>query len=418
MANGHHAGRLRAFGTLPGSPTGLESERQVRQVPCGGHRMAVEIEVERETIRQSVRELARARIAPRAAEIDRSGEFPWDVVKLFRDQDTFAVAFPPEYGGVSGSALTLSQVIEEVASVCATSALLLAVQALGGYPILLGGSEEQKQRYLPELASGRKIAAYALSEPDAGSDAGSMRTRARREGDDYVLDGTKMWITNGGVADWIVVFASTDPQAGTRGISAFLVDGDSPGLERREIHGKLGIRGSNTAELIFSSCRVPASRRLGREGEGFKIAMGVLDRSRPQIGSQALGIGAGALEYALSYARQRHQFGRAIAEFQGMQFMLADMGAQMEAARCLVHEACRAVDARDPRMTELAAMAKLVASDAAMKVTTDAVQVLGGYGYVNEFPVERMMRDAKITQIYEGTNQIQRLVIAKRLLSR
>ncbi|MDA8330097.1 MAG: acyl-CoA dehydrogenase family protein [Candidatus Dormibacteraeota bacterium] len=380
--------------------------------------MAVEIEVERETIRQSVRELARARIAPRAAEIDRSGEFPWDVVKLFRDQDTFAVAFPPEYGGVSGSALTLSQVIEEVASVCATSALLLAVQALGGYPILLGGSEEQKQRYLPELASGRKIAAYALSEPDAGSDAGSMRTRARREGDDYVLDGTKMWITNGGVADWIVVFASTDPQAGTRGISAFLVDGDSPGLERREIHGKLGIRGSNTAELIFSSCRVPASRRLGREGEGFKIAMGVLDRSRPQIGSQALGIGAGALEYALSYARQRHQFGRAIAEFQGMQFMLADMGAQMEAARCLVHEACRAVDARDPRMTELAAMAKLVASDAAMKVTTDAVQVLGGYGYVNEFPVERMMRDAKITQIYEGTNQIQRLVIAKRLLSR
>jgi len=288
---------------------------------------------------------------------------------------------------------------------------------LGGYPILLGGSEEQKQTYLPELASGRKIAAYALSEPDAGSDAGSMRTRARRDGDDYVLDGTKMWITNGGVADWIVVFASTDPDARTRGISAFLVDGDSPGLERREIHGKLGIRGSNTAELVFSSCRVPASRRLGSAGEGFKIAMGVLDRSRPQIAAQALGIGAGALEYALGYARQRHQFGRPIAEFQGLQFMLADMGAQMEAARCLVHEACRAVDAQDPRMTELAAMAKLVASDTAMKVTTDAVQVLGGYGYVNEFPVERMMRDAKITQIYEGTNQIQRLVIAKKMLA-
>jgi alkylation response protein AidB-like acyl-CoA dehydrogenase len=365
----------------------------------------------------SVRELARGRIAKRAAEIDRTSEYPWDVVELFREQDTFAVAFPSQYGGLSGSALTLSLVIEEVAKVCATSALLLAVQALGGYPILLGGSDQQKQTYLPELASGRKIAAYALSEPDAGSDAGAMRTRARREGDDYILDGTKMWITNGGVADLIVVFAVTDPEARTRGISAFLVDGESSGLERREIHGKLGIRGSNTAELIFSGCRVPADRILGAEGDGFKIAMSVLDRSRPQIASQALGIGAGALEYAIAYAKQRHQFGSAIAEFQGIQFMLADMAAQMESARCLTHEACRAIDAGDARMTELAAMAKLVSSDAAMKVTTDAVQVLGGYGYVNEFPVERMMRDAKITQIYEGTNQIQRLVIAKRLLA-
>ncbi len=379
--------------------------------------MAVELEVEREAIRSSVRELARDRIAPRAADIDRSGEYPWDIVQLFRDQDTYAVAFPPQYGGLSGSALTLSQVVEEVASVCATSALLLAVQALGGYPILLGGSEEQKRTHLPELASGRKIAAYALSEADAGSDAGAMRTRARRDGEDYILDGSKMWITNGSVADWIVVFASTDPGAGTRGITAFLVDGDSAGLERRPIHGKLGIRGSDTAELIFSSCRVPAERRLGQEGAGFKIAMGVLDRSRPQIGAQALGIGAGALRYALGYAKQRQQFGRPIAEFQGLQFMLADMGAQLEAARCLVHEACRAIDSGDQRATELAAMAKLIASDTAMKVTTDAVQVLGGYGYVNEFPVERMMRDAKITQIYEGTNQIQRLVIAKRLLA-
>ncbi|MHB1526325.1 MAG: acyl-CoA dehydrogenase family protein [Candidatus Dormibacteria bacterium] len=379
--------------------------------------MAVEAKEERQAVQASVRELARGRIAPRAAEIDRSGEYPWDVVQLFREQDVFAIAFPPAYGGLSGSALTLSLVIEEIATVCATSALLLAVQALGGYPILIGGSEQQKRTYLPELAAGRQIAAYALSEPDAGSDAGAMRTRARRDGEDYLLDGTKMWITNGGVADLIVVFASTDPGAGTRGISAFLVDGDSPGLERREIHGKLGIRGSNTAELIFTNCRVPADRILGAEGAGFKIAMAVLDRSRPQIGSQALGIGAGALEYALAYAKQRHQFGRAIAEFQGIQFMLADMAAQMEAARCLTHEACRAIDAGDPRTTELAAMAKLVASDAAMRVTTDAVQILGGYGYVNEFPVERMMRDAKITQIYEGTNQIQRLVIAKRLLS-
>jgi alkylation response protein AidB-like acyl-CoA dehydrogenase len=379
--------------------------------------MAVEVQEDRQAIQASVRELARGRIAKRAAEIDRTAEFPWDVVELFREQDTFAVAFPPLYGGLSGSALTLSLVIEEVAKVCATSALLLAVQALGGYPILLGGSDQQKQTYLPELASGRKIAAYALSEPDAGSDAGAMRTRARRDGDGYILDGTKMWITNGGVANLIVVFAVTDPEARTGGISAFLVDGESTGLDRREIHGKLGIRGSNTAELIFSGCRVPADRILGAEGDGFKIAMGVLDRSRPQIASQALGIGAGALEYAVGYAKQRHQFGSAIAEFQGIQFMLADMAAQMEAARCLTHEACRAIDEGDARMTELAAMAKLVSSDAAMKVTTDAVQVLGGYGYVNEFPVERMMRDAKITQIYEGTNQIQRLVIAKRLLA-
>jgi alkylation response protein AidB-like acyl-CoA dehydrogenase len=379
--------------------------------------MAVEVHEDRQAMQASVRELARGRIAKRAAEIDRTSEYPWDVVELFREQDTFAVAFPSQYGGLSGSALTLSLVIEEVAKVCATSALLLAVQALGGYPILLGGSDQQKQTYLPELASGRKIAAYALSEPDAGSDAGAMRTRARRDGDDYILDGTKMWITNGGVADLIVVFAVTDPEARTRGISAFLVDGESSGLERREIHGKLGIRGSNTAELIFSGCRVPADRILGAEGDGFKIAMSVLDRSRPQIASQALGIGAGALEYAIAYAKQRHQFGSAIAEFQGIQFMLADMAAQMESARCLTHEACRAIDAGDARMTELAAMAKLVSSDAAMKVTTDAVQVLGGYGYVNEFPVERMMRDAKITQIYEGTNQIQRLVIAKRLLA-
>ncbi len=378
--------------------------------------MAVEVDVDRQAIQASVRELARGRIAARAAEIDRTGEYPWDIVQLFRDQDVFAIAFPPEYGGLSGSALTLSLVVEEVAKVCATSALLLAVQALGGYPILIGGSEQQKRTYLPELAAGRKIAAYALSEPDAGSDAGAMRTRARRDGDGYLLEGTKMWITNGGVADLIVVFASTDPEARTRGVSAFLVDGDSPGLERREIHGKLGIRGSNTAELVFDNCRVPAERRLGAEGDGFKIAMAVLDRSRPQIGSQALGIGAGALEYALAYAKQRHQFGHAIAEFQGIQFMLADMGSQLEAARCLTHEACRAIDSGDPRTTELAAMAKLMASDAAMRVTTDAVQILGGYGYVNEFPVERMMRDAKITQIYEGTNQIQRLVIAKRLL--
>ncbi len=372
---------------------------------------------DRESIRLAVRELAQARIAPRAGEIDRTGEFPRDVVDLLREHDVFAVAFPPQYQGASGSALTLAMVVEEVAKVCATSSLLLAVQALGGYPLLLGGSEEQRREFLPELASGRKLAAYALSEPDAGSDPASLRTRAVRDGDDYLLTGTKMWITNGGVADLIVVFARTGDEMNSRNISAFLVDGDSAGLARNTIHGKLGIRGSNTAELVFESCRVPAERRLGAEGDGFRIAMGVLDRSRPQIAAQALGIAAGALDVATRYAQERKQFGRTIAEFQGLQFMLADMAAQVEAARCLTHEACRAVDAGDERMTMLAAMAKLTASDTAMRVTTDAVQVLGGYGYINEFPAERMMRDAKITQIYEGTNQIQRLVIARHLLA-
>ncbi|MDA8393696.1 MAG: acyl-CoA dehydrogenase family protein [Candidatus Dormibacteraeota bacterium] len=378
--------------------------------------MAVQAEVEGLALREAVRQLARERIEPRAAEIDRTAEYPWDVVDLFRSHDVFAVAFPPEYGGVSGSALTLAMVIEEVAKVCATSSLLLAVQALGGYPILLGGSEAQRREFLPRLASGELISAYALSEPDAGSDPAAMRTRARRDGDAYVLDGSKMWITNGSVADLIVVFAVTDPERGSRGISAFLVDGESEGLERRPIHGKLGIRGSDTAELSFRSCRVPAARLLGQEGDGFRIAMGVLDRSRPQIGAQALGIGAGALERAVAYAKERRQFGRPIAEFQGLQFMLADMAVQLEASRQLVHAACRAIDEKQEGVTRLAAMAKLMASDTAMRVTTDAVQVLGGYGYVNEFPLERMMRDAKITQIYEGTNQIQRVVIAKQLL--
>ncbi|HEY6537428.1 MAG TPA: acyl-CoA dehydrogenase family protein [Candidatus Dormibacteraeota bacterium] len=379
--------------------------------------MATDVREDLQAIGAQVRELALAKIAPRAAEIDRSAEFPWDVVELFRQHDIFAIAFEPEYGGLSGSALTLALAVEEIARVCATSALLLAVQGLGGYPILLGGSEAQKREFLPQLASGQRIAAYALSEPDAGSDPASMTTRAKREGEEYVLDGVKTWITNGTVADLVVVFAVTDPDQGARGISAFLVDGTSDGLERHPIHGKLGIRGSDTGELVFSRCRVPLSRRLGEEGDGFKIAMGVLDRSRPQIAAQALGIAAGALDQAVAYAKQRHQFGRPIAEFQGLQFMLAEMATQVEAARCLTHEACRAVDAQEPKMTQLAAMAKLAASDSAMRVTTDAVQVLGGYGYINEFPVERMMRDAKITQIYEGTNQIQRLVIAKRLLS-
>jgi len=367
-------------------------------------------------IRQTVRDLARDKISPRAAEIDRSGEFPWDVIELFRRHDLFALPFPPEYGGLSGSALTLNVAIEEVAKVCATSALSLAVQALGGYPIMLAGSDQQKQRFLPDLASGSKLVAYGLTEPGAGSDPAGMQTRAVRQGDDYVLTGSKIWITNGGVADLIVVFAKTDPGAGARGISAFVVDKGSRGFSATEIHGKLGIRGSSTAELHFDEVVVPAANRLGEEGEGFKIALRVLDRSRPGVAAQALGIAQGALDYAVGYARERQQFGKAIAEFQGIQFMLADMEAATAAARAMVYQASQLIDAHSPEITHVAAIAKLLASDAAMKVTTDAVQILGGYGYVNEYPVERMMRDAKITQIYEGTNQIQRVVIARHLL--
>jgi len=377
----------------------------------------VRLDEEQQLIRQSVRELAQDRIAPRAREIDATGEFPWDVVELFRSHDLFALPFPPEHGGLSGSALTLNLAIEEIAKACASSALILAVQALGAYPILLGGSDEQKQRLLPDLASGRRLAAYALTEPGAGSDPSAMQTRAIRQADDYIITGSKIWITDGGVADTIVVFAKTDPGAGARGVSAFVLENarQAKGFTATTIHGKLGIRGSNTAELHLDEVVVPAANLLGGEGEGFGLAMRVLDRSRPGIAAQALGIAQGALDYAVGYAKERRQFGRPIAEFQAIQFMIADMEAQTSAARALVYHASQLIDDHSPEVTHFAALAKLLASDAAMKVTTDAVQVLGGYGYVNEYPVERMMRDAKITQIYEGTNQVQRLVIARHL---
>jgi alkylation response protein AidB-like acyl-CoA dehydrogenase len=378
----------------------------------------VRLNEEQLMIRQTVRDLARNRIAPRAAEIDRTGEFPWDVVELFRDHDLFALPFPPEYGGLSGSALTLNVAIEEVAKVCATSALLLAVQALGGYPIMIAGSEEQRQRLLPDLAAGRRLCAYALSEPSAGSDPAGMETRAERHGDDYVITGSKLWITNGGVADTITVFAKTDLNSRSKGVSAFVLENAQQlrGFGASTIHGKLGIRGSNTAELQLDEVVVPAANRLGQEGDGFRIAMKVLDRSRPGVASQALGIAQGALDYAVGYARERKQFGKPIADFQGIQFMVADMEAQTAAARAMVYQASQLIDDGSPEVTHIAAIAKLLAGDAAMKVTTDAVQILGGYGYVSEYPVERMMRDAKITQIYEGTQQIQRVVIARDLL--
>jgi alkylation response protein AidB-like acyl-CoA dehydrogenase len=380
--------------------------------------MDVRLNEEQLMIRQTVRDLARDKIAPRAREIDATGEFPWDVVELFRTHDLFALPFPPEYGGLSGSALTLNVAVEEVAKVCATSAIILAVQALGGYPIMLAGSEEQKQRLLPDLASGRKLSAYALTEPGAGSDPAGMETRAELHGDEYVITGSKLWITEGGVADTITVFAKSDPKARADGISAFVIEDaqKTRGFKANTIHGKLGIRGSNTAELHLDEIVVPAANRIGEEGDGFKIAMRVLDRSRPGVAAQALGIAQGAIDYAVGYARERKQFGKPIAEFQAIQFMIADMEAQTAAARAVTYWASQLIDDKSPEVTHFAAIAKLLASDTAMKVTTDAVQILGGYGYVNEYPVERMMRDAKITQIYEGTNQIQRLVIARDLL--
>jgi alkylation response protein AidB-like acyl-CoA dehydrogenase len=366
-----------------------------------------------------VRQLVKERVEPRAAEIDAKAEFAWDLKQLFAENDLFGIPFPAEYGGLGGSFVTYVKVVEEVAKACASSALMIAVQELGALPIIIGGTEEQKQRWLPSLASGEKLAAYALTEPGSGSDAaGSMRTTARRDGDDYVLDGTKIWITNGSVADIVTVFAVTDATKGPNGISAFVVEKGTPGFNVGKLEKKMGIKGSPTVELSFENCRVPAANMLGEEGVGFKIAMKVLDKSRPGIAAQALGIAQGALDYATEYTKQRDAFGKPISQQQGLQFMMADMKTEVESARLLLYEAARKCDEDAPDVTTWAAMAKLKCGDVAMSVTTDAVQLLGGYGYSSEYPVERMMRDAKITQIYEGTQQIQRIVIARSMVGK
>ena len=378
--------------------------------------MDLQLTEEQLAIRDTIRELVQDRVAPRAAEIDERAEYPKDIERLFADNGVLAIPFPERYGGISGSSVTICMGIEEIAKACTTSSLILAVQALGSYPILVAGTEEQKKRLCPPLASGEKVAAYALSEPSSGSDAAAMRTKARRYGDEYVITGSKQFITHGSIAATLVVFAVTDAEAGSRGISAFVLERESSAWGVAKLEHKLGIRGSPTAQIVLEEVRVPAANRLGEEGQGFKIALAVLDRSRPGIGAQALGIAEGAFEYALGYAKERRQFGQPIAAFQGMQFMFADMATQIEAARHLVYLAATKVDEKAADLSKVAAMAKLFASDMAMKVTTDCVQVLGGYGYVKDYPVERMMRDAKITQIYEGTNQIQRVVIARALL--
>ncbi|HEX5469736.1 MAG TPA: acyl-CoA dehydrogenase family protein [Gaiellaceae bacterium] len=371
---------------------------------------------EQREIRELVRTLTRERIAPRAAEIDESGEFPWDMVELLREHELFGLAFEERYGGSAAGALMLLVAVEEISKADATVGLILAVQELSSLALRLAGEEEQKDRLLPKVASGEWIAAYALTEPGSGSDAAAMRTEARRDGDEYVLSGSKRFITNAGVAHLYTVFAKTDPAAGHDGISCFMVEADAPGFEVGRIEPKLGIKGSTTGEIFFDGCRVPAANLVGEEGEGFRIAMRVLDRSRPGIAAQALGIAQGATDYALEYARSRETMGEPIVNHQLIAAKLADMETKCEAARGLLYKVGLMIDADDPELTKLSAMAKLMCSDVAMQATVDAVQILGGYGYIKEYPVERMLRDAKITQIYEGTNEIQRLVIAREMV--
>jgi len=369
-------------------------------------------------LRAVVRRLADEKITPRAAEIDATAEFPWDLKELLARQDLLGTCFPARYGGTELDNIAQSILVEEIARADATTSLIPIVQKLGSLPILVAGSEEQQARYFPRLASGEWMAAFGLTEAGAGSDVAGVRMRARRDGDDYLLTGSKRFITHGSIANLVTIFAMTDPEAGRKGLSAFIVETDTPGFSAPRLEHKMGIRGSPTAELHFDEVRVPVANRLGEEGEGFAVAMSTLDRSRLSIAAQAVGIAQGALDYAVGYATQREQFGGRIADTQGIQFMLADMASGTEAARQLTYAAAAAVDADAPDLAYWTSCAKLIAGDTAMRVTTDAVQVLGGYGYVSEYPVERMMRDAKITQLYEGTQQIQRLIVARQLLRR
>ena len=366
----------------------------------------------------ALRQLCDDKIAPRAAAVDRDAVFPWDSFKDCVAMELPALGLPTAHGGSGADHVTQAIMVEELARACASTSLCMLISKLGMIPVMGWGSEELQAKYLPGVADGSLQASYCLSEADAGSDVASMRTRAVRDGDDYVISGSKHWITNAGISDLYTVFAKTDPDAGSRGVSAFVVEA-AWGVQVAKLEEKMGVRGSPTGEVVFDEVRVPAANRIGEEGDGFRIAMATLDRSRPTIGAQAVGIAQGALDVALGYMQERKQFGKAIAEFQGLQFMVADMAMRIEAARGLVHRACATIDAGDPHgdLTKIGAMAKCFAADVAMQVTTDAVQLLGGNGYTKDFPVERMMRDAKITQIYEGTNQIQRVVIAKRLFS-
>jgi alkylation response protein AidB-like acyl-CoA dehydrogenase len=376
---------------------------------------------EHDALRESVRALAEEKIAPHAAQVDQASEFPQEAHDALVKADLHAVHIPEGYGGAGADAIATVIVIEEVARVCASSSLIPAVNKLGTMPLILAASEEVKQRYLAPVARGEAMFSYALSEPEAGSDAAAMKTRAVRDGDSYVLNGVKRWITNAGISRFYTVMAVTDPAADAAGISAFVVESGDEGFSYGAPEHKLGIKGSPTRELYFDHCVIPADRMIGEEGSGFHTALATLDHTRITIAAQALGIAQGALDYATGYVQERRQFGQPIAEFQGVQFMLADMAMKVEAARQLTYAAAarseRAMSGEPaPDLTFMSSACKCFASDVAMDVTTDAVQLLGGYGYVSDYPVERMMRDAKITQIYEGTNQIQRIVMARQLL--
>ncbi len=372
-----------------------------------------------EELRASVRRLAEDKIAPNAARADEDEEYPWDSWRAWSDAGFAGLAFPEKYNGQGGGFLAHALCVEEVARVCASSSLFTFISKLAMTPVLDHGGDALCDKYVTRVASGECQASYCLSEADAGSDVAGMRTKAVRDGDHYVLTGRKLWITNASISDFYTVFAKTDADAGHRGISCFVVEKDFPGFSVSKLEHKMGVRGSPTGEIVLEDCAVPAENLIGEPGQGFAYAMGALDRSRPLVGAQALGIAQGALDLATDYVQERKQFGRPISDFQGLQFMLADMATAVDAARLLVYRACALLDAGlggTPATASASSMAKLFASDTAMRVTTDCVQLLGGIGYTKELPAERFMRDAKITQIYEGTNQIQRVVIAKRLL--
>ena len=367
-------------------------------------------------IRDLARKIAQEKIKPVAAHYDETEEFAWPIMKILAESDLFGVYIPEQYGGLGGGIMDMCLVTEELSRACGGIALGYAGSGLGALPILLHGSDEQKAKYLPAIAAGKRLAAFCITEAEAGSDAASIKTTARKEGDKYILNGTKQWITNAGEAEIYTVIALTDKTKGIRGASAFIVEKGTPGMEFGKKEKKMGIRASATREVIFNNCEIPAANLISREGMGFIVAMKTLDTSRPGVAAQAVGIGQGALDCALDYSRTRVQFGQPISSFQAIQHMLADMGTQIEAARSLAYAVARMVDSGAKSVSKESAMAKLFASDTAMKVSIDAVQIMGGYGYMRDYPAEKFMRDAKITQIYEGTNQIQRNVIAANMI--
>ena len=365
---------------------------------------------------EQVRRMVSEKVAPRAADIDKKGEFPWDLKQIFQDMGLMGLSVPEDYGGFYRGHIYVCLAVEEIARACVSSSLIVQVQSLGWEPILIGGSEEQKKKYGPSIASGEKLAAFGLTEPGAGSDAAAMKTKAVRKGDKYILNGSKCFISNGPIADVLTVFAMTDPSKGVKGISAFIVEKEYKGYSVAKWESKMGIKGSPTGELLFEDVEVPAGNLIGQEGKGFVYAMLTLDTSRPVIASQAVGVAQGALDQAVKYSKERVQFGKPIGHFQGIGWMLADMATQVEAARAITYQAADLVSKNDPQKSYMSACCKMFASDVAMRVTTDALQIAAGYGYMTEYPFERMMRDAKITQIYEGTNQIMKLVISREIL--